>query len=233
MRMQRTSKRIVWPVLILLLFVASRGCSRGIEIPLDKIWARDMPETKGIRTLEPKHFGPAVRDLPDQEKIDLFLSSLVQQISQALHNTCYTEPAGPGFAVAGSDRVALNNTHDILVNGRKLLNKFPSRTSVTAFFYTRLTSGRHIYIKRCERKGSIFTVKYQLVPYNQKIMTLHFALIPLGRLEPGKYSVRFVNIPEARYFQGRRVRPISKEDREKLVCKGFDFSVLADDECNF
>jgi len=79
MRMQRTSKLIVWPVLVLLLFVGIRGCSRGVEIPLDTIWTRGirgMPGTQNIETLEPGHFGPAVRQLSDQEQIDLLDSSL-------------------------------------------------------------------------------------------------------------------------------------------------------------
>ncbi len=232
--MKRASNQCAWLVLILLL-VASCGCSReepGVEIPLNKIWAWDMPGTEDIRTLEPKHFGPAVRPLPAQEQIDLLLSSLVQQIRQFIQKGTYeTTSAGPGFAVAGSDRVALDNVYDILVNSRKPLDKFSSGTSVTAFFYSRLTNGRYFHIKRCERKGSTITVKYQLVPYNHRMMTLHFALIPLGKLEPGKYSVQFVSIPEARYYRSRRVMPMSKEVREKLVCKAFDFSVIADAEC--
>ncbi len=211
-----------------LIFVTAE--SKAVTIPLDQVWAWDIPETKDIRTLEPKHFGPRVRKLPEKKQFQLLKSSLVQQIRRAIKDTYETEAAGPGFIVAGSDRVALNNAHDILVNDRKPLDKFPNGTSVTVFFYSRLTAGRHFHIKRCDRKGSAITVKYQLVPYNQKMMTLHFALIPLGILEPGNYSVRFVNIPEARYFQGRRIQPVSKEDREKLICKAFDFSVFADDE---
>ncbi len=55
--MQRASYFIVWAVMMLLL-AAGGGCAReepGVEIPLNKIWAWEMPGTKDVRKLEPIH----------------------------------------------------------------------------------------------------------------------------------------------------------------------------------
>jgi len=231
MSMKRTSKRIVWAVLMLFL-AANSGCAReepGVEIPLNTIWGWEIPGTRDIKTLEPDHFGPAVRELPGQEQNELLYSSLTYLISEALyHQVEKKRPIGPGFAVQGTGRHALEAVKVMLEQEQLLIQTFSHGTEVSLFFFTR-DSGHYVHLKDVRQLEQAVVISYRFVPHSDigvttKQLTKHFALIPLGKLAVGKYSVQILRSPMEKRYQ-KHGRPTSQELVEKLICKSFSFSV--------
>ncbi len=238
--MKRASNLIVWPVLMLLL-ATSVGCSReepGVEIPLNKIWAWKMPGTQDIKTLEPKHFGPTVRKLPEQEQVDLLLSSLSQQIDFAIgRQTDEKQPIGPGFAVAGTGHKALASVKEAMEQDQMPSQTFTFGTDISLFFFTR-SSGWPVQLKSVAKLENTITVQYYFVPHRSNDLIFgrsnrYFALIPLGILPAGSYSVNAFQTIERKYT-GRDFQTVDKEAGEKRVCKSFTFTVVQDENeaCN-
>ena len=92
--------------LVSILFAQASGESpieKANTIPLDKIWAYEMPGTRDVRELEPDHFGKHVADLPGEQQLKLLHGSLVQQIIRSLIYLREEESvnAQSGFAVSG------------------------------------------------------------------------------------------------------------------------------------
>jgi len=232
MRLQRTSNNLIlWPVLILLM-VASSGCSSeepGVEIPLNTIWGYLMPGTLDIETLEPDHFGPAVRQLPEQERIDLLMSSLCQQISQSIHRQSeMKQPIGTGFAVAGTGREALAAVKEALGKNQIPPQTFPADTEVSLFFFTR-DSGRYVHLKDVRQGKGFATIRYRFVPHSISIkitanMTRHFVLIPVGKIPAGQYEVDIVQSPMEKKYR-KHHQAVSEEWVEKIICKSFWFAI--------
>jgi len=233
--MKRASNLIVWAVLMFLLGAIS-GCSSeepGIEIPLGKIWAWEMPGTKDIRTLEPKHFGPAVRQLPGQPQYDLVESSLWYQIYMAIDFSPEKQPVGPGFAVAGTEHKALAAVTEALKQNLKPLQTFPFGAEISLFFFTR-DSGWPLHLKSVVKSGNTLTIRYYFVPHRSTgfiagSSNRYFALIPLGKLPVGNYVVDMVQTMEKKYTGGD-FQTVGKEFGEKCVCKSFAFTVVRDEE---
>jgi len=230
--MKRASNLAVWLVLI-FFGAAGGGCSReepSIEIPLNKIWAVEMPGTKDVRKLEPIHFGAATRQLPQNEQTKLLISSLKFQIFQAIYNRQKKgEPIGPGFTVAGKGKEALESVHGILKNGVPIPSSISTNAEATLFFYGAL-NGQYLQLKKVYIEKRQMILQFQLVPHMTMEMTQHFALIPLGKLPIGNYTVTIkqvltekeINNPnpmmDASYFQKKR---------KEWVCQDFQFAVVA------
>lgn len=236
MFMKRANNRTVWAVLMVLL-VGSNGCARqepGVEIPLNKIWARAIQGTQDIYLLEPDHFGPAVRQLPGQEQLDLLLSSLSQQIEFAIRRRADgKQPIGPGFVVAGSGREALAAVKEVMEQDQMPPQTFFAGTEMSLFFFTRLT-GRPVQLKNVAKSGNTITIGYYFVPRKSNgmyTMAMHryFAVIPLGNLPAGTYAVDMVQTT-VRKYTGRKFRAVSKEVGKQLVCQSFVFTVMPNEK---
>jgi len=233
--MKRASNRIVWLVLILLLSVCS-GCSReepGVEIPLNTIWGFQMAETLDIQTLEPDHFGLALRQLSAKEQIDLYDNSLSHRIYFAIgRREDEKQPIRTGFAVAGTGREALTRVKKIMDEDQILQQKFPAGTDVSLFFFTR-DSGWPVRIKSIVKyeNNNTIVIQYYPVPHKLRgthamVTYRHFALIPIGKLSASNYVVDVVQTTERKYT-GQKFQRIGKEFGEERVCKSFAFSVAA------
>ncbi len=220
---ERASTLVVWSILIFLL-AASSGCSceglgsestqsPPIEIPLNNIWTYNMPGTPNTQPL-------GVRQV---------YSSLSQQIYMAIgRRSEEKQPIGPGFAVAGTGRGALESIKKIMEQDQMPSQVFPMDTEVSLFFFTRKSS-RHIYLKDVRLSKETVTIHYYFAQASTTgIQTMsstrYLALIPLGRLPVGSYTVNIVEVlKEGKH--GMHYRSVSKELAEKLICKSFSFSI--------
>jgi hypothetical protein len=204
-----------------------------IDIPLNRIYAIDMPGTRSVRELEPEKFGKSVRRQSSAEQSRLLHESLTQQIRGAIHfpDTIKGELAGKAFAVRGAGREALESTKAILVDGESSEFAFPADSELTLVFFSHLF-GDYVHVEQVERHASTIQVRYRFIPHMNKMVTEHFALIPLGRLPVGEYQVEFTQLPLPERFVRNDEEFVPDEMVNKIVCKPFEFSVIKAQESN-
>ena len=189
-------------------------------IPLKEIWAYEMPGTKDIRDLEPK------LDVHDPGFKELFQRSKVHQMVSFLSRgtPARGEKARPGFVVVGTDKKALANAHDLLLDRNREGKKqpVPKDTELSLVFY-HYTTGWHPRINSVEQSRDSVVVKYQFInPEEPSFGATRFALIPLGKLPTGRVEVKFEQVPPVD-FKGQPSQ--QKPDTERIVCGSLTFDV--------
>jgi len=187
------------------------------EIPLKKIWATNMPSTRNIRELEPRTEGDHRKYGPLMHTIDNRLRGGRRGVSGE---------AGPGFAVPDTGIAALHAAYDVLVDEQTPQEVLPAG-EVSLIFYAR-RSGLYCYLEHVGREENVVTLKYRFHVHRTGDVTNHFALIPLGKLSPGKYEVRMVQLKVANPPTAGKVtyRPQLDGDRVKnVVSQPFSFEV--------
>lgn len=205
--------------------ISAAAEEKPIKIPLKEVWAKDMPGTRNIRDLEPERFGEQVKALPDDEQNKLHLESLIAAIGRSLtaprrSNNWVTS----GFAVAGAGKNALRQARDILAKKRPIPEPLSANEPVTLVFFAR-ENGVYVHLESIKRLGRIITVKYEFVPHLEHELTWHFALIPLGKLEDGKWQVIVEQAPVDQKYAGYGWKPEGLEVSRQMVSQSFDFVV--------
>ena len=198
-------------VLIALLSTAN-VIGQTVTIPLDKIWAYDMPGTRKVQELDSVKQPTGGTSHPIVKGIIRSLSSRRREEKAAV---------GPAFVVLGSGKDALQNAHDVLANAAKTKAVFPPKSDLTLVFYTKL-GGPYVHIRSVEHSGQVITVKYRFVAHNTREDTIHFALIPLGQLREGKYDIK---VDQLRSVDTRGKPAEAIADPERFVCQDSSFSV--------
>lgn len=220
-------------VFVLILFSQRNASSetpqdqpKATIIPLDQIWGYEMPGTRDIRELEPKR---QTGNMPTEEVIR---GSLILQIRQALGNRPKAgEQAGPALVVVGTGKEALKNAHAAIMAKDKKesvpirqqleARVLPFDAELSVVFYSYMC-GRYVRIISVEQSEKLITVKYQLVSHITGDMTIHFALIPLGKLHQGAVQVKIMQVPSVN-TEGQRATPL--QNVESIICDGFTFAV--------
>jgi hypothetical protein len=186
---------------------------KTVTIPLDQIWAWDMPGTRDIGQLEPNKpakvaYGPLVGD-----------------IRRALAMTSKErEEAKPGFAVLGMGLEALREAHAVVVEGRPPQEAFSAGSEVTIVFFS-YQFGPYVHLTHVQRRGNTVEVCYQFTPHRTDEITEHFALIPLGKPATAKYDVHVTQVPMEEVYVEQGFRPVSGATAHRIVCRPFSFSV--------
>jgi hypothetical protein len=205
-------------ILLALLF-NSIGCAK--EIPLSGIWALQMPGTKNVQDLEPEHYGKSQQGLSEEERLEHLTESLTYQIPQIINQKVESKPIGEGFVVTGSGKKALSNVKSALESGAP--ETLPANTELALFFYAR-EFGSRVHLKHVERSENDITIEFAFVSHGLKMMSNHFALIPLGKLPPGEYHVNI--IPSIRNRSGTADNPERAYSLAKeYVSQPFVFSI--------
>jgi hypothetical protein len=200
--------------------------AKPIVIPLKDIWAWEMPGTRDVFELEPPVSGPEAKSLPLEEIQRRNRDSLVQKIPRLLRPSPFirpTEIAGPGFAVQGTGKKALEQAYDVFAKKEKPRESFVAGDDITAIFFS-YSLGSYVHIQEIERRGNLVEIRYRFTPHFTKETTSHFALIPLGQIPAGEYQVKIVKLPVAEEF-AKYVRPSDRDWAKEIVCKSFSFSV--------
>jgi hypothetical protein len=223
---------IVGALMFGLLLYFCAPAQRQIErselatIPLDQIWAFDMPGTHDVQELEPDKFGEHTRGLPSAERSRLLDESITDQIRVALDKDRPSKGtiAKPGFAVLGTGAEALQGAYDVLVKKKTPDKSFPLGSNVTLVFFSHLC-GQYVHLVDVERKRNAIKIQYQFVPHMNADLTWHFALIPVGKLPIGKYGVEIIQLPGGKDKTGHFVGGLSADQARQIVCQPFSFSV--------
>jgi hypothetical protein len=189
-------------------------------IPLDRIWAYEMPGTRDVRELESK------LDVHAQGFADKWKHSLVRQLLSYLGTNApeVGSQAGPAFVVVGSGKHALVSAHDKLVKDKGATRNgcVPANTDLTVVFFS-FTTGWHPQISSVEKSPTTIIVKYQFIaPKEPAFGATRFALIPIGTLPAGTVEVKVEQVPPVD-FSGRPMPP--KKDADRFVCDSFSFDV--------
>jgi hypothetical protein len=194
------------------------------EIPLDEIWAYEMPGTLDVRALEPDKFGVMVRNLGSEEQVKRSKESLTFQIMKSIGVAKRGLRAAPGFAVLGSGEGALRNAHAVLVDRQKPRETFLTNSKITLVFFSKVF-GYYVHLDKVEQRGTKITLKYSFVPHRETIGSSHFALIPLGELAAGEWNVEIEPSPWPETPEFAAYRAPGTEWNSSIVCRSFSFVV--------
>lgn len=222
---------LLW-VAVVLVPVDRSFCQSPADIDqrlvsLDQIWAYDMPGARDVCELEPDNFGEQTRTLPDAERISLSKDSLTQQIRRAIkYSVPRSTDAKPGFAVLGRGLEALRAAYQVLVRGESIQATFPEDAEVSLVFFSHL-AGSYVRLENAERRGNKIEIRYRFVAHRTKDATNHFALIPLGKLPPGKYQVDIVQLPIEHPNRTAEMAYLPPDKARRIVCQPFSFTVTA------
>ncbi len=210
----------VWAMVTWL--AASAGCidaaenelqpdeAKTVVIPLDQIWALDMPGTRDVRSLKPKEV----------------TWSIGSQIGWGNSSSSGSKKkiAGPGFAARGTGMEALIAAHAELPEGQKPPDTFPFGSKLSVVFFSH-GFNYYVHLNRVERLGNVITIRYRFVPHETKNLSSHFAIIPVSDLQHGEVQVNIVRSPmEEKYIDGG-FKPVNAEWERRVVCKSFSFSI--------
>jgi hypothetical protein len=212
--------------------VFSVGVSRAErrEIPLDKIWGYNLPGTRdiaGIPLPEKPGFGQSVEFLRRQREHN------IEELRRALTAKHPSQQTSPGFVLnrqpdfatlhAVSNR-ARGRLHDPPKDVRVTGDTFRAGEETTLVFFSHPAS-YYLRLRSVERHDNEVIVQYQFEPHPSPEVTVHFALIPLGKLQAGKYQVRFEQIPLAQEYRDLGFEPI-EPDAATIVCRPFSFEII-------
>lgn len=186
-------------LLVILLCCSVMGESEGplVEIPLDQIWALDMPGTKNAQKLA----------ADDSAKIRRVL------VNRAAERV----KVGPCFLVTGEGKEATSNAAKVIVDGKSPAKTLPADKDLSLVFYSFFAPG-YVHIQSVHRSGSKVAVIYQVVTHRTLSATVHFAVIPLGKLPAGKVTIETIELPS--------VTPYAKQElTERAVCDSCEFTI--------
>lgn len=206
--------------LMLLSVVLTSTCHTG-EIPLKEIWALGMPGTKNVRDLE--------KDLWEQNTSrDFMKQSLCIKAQKLLMKRLKPdEQAPPAFFVEGTGLDALRQLVNQLEKYEKsegehpAVAKVPAHKELSLVFFS-YGGGRYIHLDSVKQGGNRIGIDYHEVAHQSKDVTSHFAIIPVGKLEPGPGKVLIDQLPPV-HQEGARVTVL--KDSYKTVCSPFTFEV--------
>jgi hypothetical protein len=210
-----------------------------IEIPLDQIWAYNMPGTRDIRDLEPEQRPEHLQSLSIDKQRALLQKRLWIPIAVSLTEVSPSWPregqtARPGFAVAGTGRDALEETYDVLVKGEKPHESFDPGSEITLVFFS-YQMGSFVHLHNINRRGNDVELRYRIVSHTDRYLSAQLALIAMGELPLGKYSVTVVQLPTGRELfdggfspleDGRALEPSEVNWGQRFVSTGFLFEVV-------
>ncbi|WP_442483381.1 hypothetical protein [Aeoliella sp. SH292] len=187
----------------------------GHAIPISKVFALGMPGTSDLDELLSKSAEKMGRK-----------PFLAERITRALT----ARPNGPmqSLVVSGPPELAAARAFTALQKADGLFDKKSTvfGTEVQLVF-CRFVSSYEAEIVSVTQKGRETFVEYRFVPSSDPQATVDFALIPLGDLPAGEYSVKFQQLPlEPKYVKQGFV-PVEKSVSERLVPGDTIFEVAA------
>ncbi|MEX2170300.1 MAG: hypothetical protein WD851_13385 [Pirellulales bacterium] len=201
----------------------------AVTIPLDQIWGYNFPGTRdiaGIPLPEPKGVWETDARFREQRE------GVIERMRQALVSKPPTQKALPGFVLPRhADFYTLQRASAHLSEDSKLgpPNRAPAKKTysvddeLTLVFFS-YPASYYVRLKEVKRSGREIKVLYQFEPHASVETTVHFALIPLGKLPAGDYRVDFEQIPMDQKYSdaGFALVPHSAVD---LVSRPFSFEV--------
>ncbi len=162
----------VLALLHVVLAIAAEPNAAATAVPVEAIWALDMPGTRDIRELD----APA----------DPIVETVVKEISEIRrHDCCYAVRGEGGDALRDFLRVRtrVENWH-----------RLPAAEPISLVFFTRPTHDA-VVVDRVERTGARFRLFFRFAPRDAADASPGLAVIPVGRLPIGQYAVTPERVP--------------------------------------
>ena len=159
------------------------------EIPLKSIWALDMPGTQDIRKLEPVDPDPK-REMERFSLDEAIRSQLIKLVCLPLNKPEAERPSPPSaFIVQGEGIDALRAVHAVIVKEDKA-PAIKAAQPASLVFFSCSSGGRLLFdsIKVVDRE---VVVRFHYKRTEKKEPGPQLALIPLGKLDAGKYRVKY------------------------------------------
>lgn len=154
---------------------------------------------------------------------------LVGEIRRALADAPTDKKPRACFAVKGTGLEALRAAHSVLVKNAAPRRTFPMGSDLSLVFFSH-QAGSYVHLQEAETKGNRIRIRYRIVPHETREMTSHFAIVPLGRLDPGRIAVKIMPSRIKQDPIQRGLESPSVDWKERVVCKSFAFVVASDGE---
>ncbi len=202
-----------------------------VEIPLETIWALDMPGTRDIEGIDL----PSVpqRSFPGWgfDEFKQFRQDVIERLRNALSAKPSSEEALSGFVVSVPPKADLLGVLNLQVTaglkgkasfgGR---NAIPSDQDAYLIFYSHPAS-YYVRLKSVKRQGRTIDVEYFFEPHYTLESSVHFAMIPLGKLEAGEYEIRISQAPmDEKFIRAGFIR-VTDFQAKRFVSRPFTFTV--------
>lgn len=175
-------------------------------IPLDQIWALDMPGTKDVR------------ELTSDPYADLSIGPL------GVLELMGKQEAGAGYVVPGTGKEALLAARKKLPPGKTPANELPFGTDITVVYYSHAFMPINV-LHRVERRGNTISIRFRHDGNGNTSYSSHYALIPLGKLSVGDYKVNMIATIDDVVEASPAFYLDIVDDIRRVVCKSFEFSV--------
>ncbi|MAT72420.1 MAG: hypothetical protein CMJ58_23190 [Planctomycetaceae bacterium] len=185
---------------------------KGRIIPLKEIWAYEMPGTKRLST--------ATKD----GKYVMENGADVVYITRAMVRFQIDDKHGQAFVVEGEGPKALPRVRKIFEGKSMPDQMFKSGMPLSLVFFTEM-SGTYVFLDEVRATGRSIEIRYRFHPHRTRDATVHFALIPLGKLPPAQYEVELTQVPVAKEFQKQGYPAINEEWAEELICRPTRFEI--------
>ncbi|BBO33404.1 hypothetical protein [Lacipirellula parvula] len=185
-----------------------------VVLPLKEVWALAMPGTKAF---------------PSTHKDDAgnYVSSdgqVSQQLNEAFASVARSKESTEGFVVAGTGIDSLKALTQALQNSTGKRDAFTTEEELNIVFYA-LEYGSDVHLTNITRDKSEITLSYRFAPHFEANVSSNLAVIPLGKMPQGNYSVKLARQPLERKYQTLKVKNPSKKEASRVVCKPFRFTV--------
>lgn len=178
---------------------------KPIEIPLKDVWAVNMPGTLEIGKFN------SIKAAEDS-----IVTKALRQVRDSWNHD-------KGMAVQGEGLEAVEEFYRIRTE-KLPRNKVSTDSPVSLIFYTGGV-GYYTHIQRIEKHGDKFAIKYRFTPHQTQDITQHLAIIPIGKVPPGKYQVKVEQLPlEKQFVELGYEKALPRQVGR--VCKSFSFLVL-------
>jgi hypothetical protein len=181
-------------------------------ITLDEIWAYKMP---GAREIE------EFSTLADMRRMGSVFESWYLR-SERLK---FKDLARYGFAVEGSDVVALRAALAAFASDEKPRREFSADDEITIVFFSEPSGGNYVRIEQVELEDDKVEIQYRLEPYMELALSTSFALVPLGQMPAGEYHVEMRQLPRDQKFIEMGYMEFDEDWSGGVLCKPFSFVV--------
>jgi hypothetical protein len=190
--------------------------TKSQAIPLDKVWAYEMPGTLDIQELgkgEKRKYGATLRDEISMAAVERLLEARKRP------------PTRSGFAVSGTGLAALREAHSVFVKNATPRERFSLDDEITLVFFSETAGGNRPHLRKIRQRDNLIELYYRLEPYTEGNLWGAIALIPVGKLAAGRYHVTLHQLPTEKKFVEWGFKPLDAAWAQRFICKPFQFSV--------
>jgi hypothetical protein len=168
------------------------------EIPLDRIWALKMRGTRDVRNLSQDDAGDIRR-------------ALTRAAGERAK-------AGPCFVVYGTGKEALGQAAKVLVTGAEPAKVISAGREASLVFYTYSAPG-YVVLHSVRRSDRQLIIRYQVIIHQTSNASVHFAIIPLGKLVAGELAVKVIEVPSETPYTNHKLTDQAVCDPCTIIAK--------------